>query len=259
MSGGLHFRSVHGIDDARTMVQVLDAVWGGWDGAAGIQDATILALAHAGNYAEVALVGDEPVGAALGFFGEPLGEVLHSHIVGVLPRARGLGIGKAIKMRQRDWCRQRTITTMTWTFDPLVARNAYFNIEKLGARPTLYLIDYYGQMSDGINAGQASDRVLLTWDLTIDTPPPPRRGSLGRTFAALTTNPGGRPELHSAPPECAHLTLEVPTDIERLRRDDAPLSHEWRIALRRTLPELLDAGWRVTNFDRAGLYNMERS
>ena len=68
---------------------------------------------------------------------------------------------------------------MTWTFDPLVARNAYFNIEKLGARPTHYMIDYYGQMSDGINAGQASDRVLLTWDLTVDTPPPPGRRLAG--------------------------------------------------------------------------------
>ena len=85
MGGGLDFRSVHSIDDARTMVRVFDAVWGGWDGAAGIQEATILALAHAGNYAEVARVDDDPVGAALGFFGEPLGDVLHSHIVGVLP------------------------------------------------------------------------------------------------------------------------------------------------------------------------------
>jgi predicted GNAT superfamily acetyltransferase len=258
MSSGLHFRSVGGIDDARTVVRVLDAVWGGWDGAAGIQDSTIVALAHAGNYAEVALLGDEPVGAALGFFGEPLGDVLHSHIVGVLPRARGFGIGEAIKMRQRDWCRERSITTMTWTFDPLVARNAYFNIEKLGARPMQYLIDYYGQMSDGLNAGQASDRVLLSWDLTVDTPPP-RRGSLGQTFAALTANPVGRPELHDVPKDCAHLTLEIPSDIERLRREDAPLSHEWRIALRQALPHLLNDGWRVTNFDRAGLYIMKRS
>jgi predicted GNAT superfamily acetyltransferase len=258
MSGDLHFRSVHGIDDARTMVRVLDAVWGGWDGAAGIQDSTILALAHAGNYAEVAILGGEPVGAALGFFGEPLGDVLHSHIVGVLPRTTGLGIGRAIKMRQRDWCRQRSITTMTWTFDPLVARNAYFNIARLGARLTRYMIDYYGQMSDGLNAGQASDRVLLTWDLTVD-PPSPRHGSLGPTFAALTADPSGKPERQDAPTDCAHLTLEVPSDIERLRRDDAPLSHEWRIALRQTLPHLLDAGWRVTNFDRAGRYILERS
>ena len=258
MSGGLHFRSVHGIDDARTMVRVLDAVWGGWDGAAGIQDATILALAHAGNYAEVAILDGDPVGAALGFFGEPLGDVLHSHIVGVLPRATGLGIGRAIKMRQRDWCRQRSITTMTWTFDPLVARNAYFNIEKLGARPTRYMIDYYGQMSDGLNAGQASDRVLLTWDLTVDTPPP-RPGALGQTFAALTADPSGGPEPHEAPTDCAHLTVGIPSDIERLRRENAPLSHAWRIALRQTLPQLLNAGWRVTNFDRAGLYVMERT
>ena len=161
-------------------------------------------------------------------------------------------------MRQRDWCRQRSITTMTWTFDPLVARNAYFNIDKLGARPTQYLIDYYGQMSDGLNAGQASDRVLLTWDLTVDTPPP-RRGSPGQTFAVLTANPDERPELHDAPKDCPHLTLEVPSDIERLRPEDAPLSHEWRIALRQALPQLLNAGWRVTNFDRASLYILERS
>ena len=125
---------------------------------------------------------------------------------------------------------------MTWTFDPLVARNAYFNIEKLGARPTRYMIDYYGQMSDGLNAGQASDRVLLSWDLTVDTPPPPRRGSLGQAFAALTADPAGGPEAHEAPADCAHLTVGIPGDIERLRRENPPLSHEWRIALRQTLP-----------------------
>lgn len=258
MGGDLDFHSVHSISDARTMVRVLDAVWGGWDGATGIQDATILALAHAGNYAEVAVLDGDPVGAALGFFGEPLGDVLHSHIVGVLPRVSGLGIGRAIKMRQRDWCRQRSISTMTWTFDPLVARNAYLNIEKLGARPKQYLIDYYGQMSDGINAGQASDRVLISWDLTVETPPP-RRKWLGEAFAMLAASTSGAPERHEAPADSVQLTLEIPTDIERLRRENAPLSREWRIALRETLPELLDAGWRVTGFDRAGRYVMERS
>ena len=160
-------------------------------------------------------------------------------------------------MRQRDWCRQRSITTMTWTFDPLVARNAYFNISKLGARPTQYMIDYYGQMSDGINAGQASDRVLLTWDLTVDSPPP-GRGASDQSFAVLSADPAdGR--SRTAPTDCAHITIGIPSDIERLRRENAPLSHEWRIALRETLSQLLDAGWRVTGFDRAGLYILERS
>lgn len=256
MGGGLDFRGVHGIEDARTMTRVLDAVWGGWDGAAGLQDATILALAHAGNYAEVAVLDGDPVGAALGFFGEPLGDVLHSHIVGVLPRVAGRGIGREIKLRQRDWCRARSITTMTWTFDPLVARNAYFNIERLGAKPTHYLVDYYGRMTDGINAGQASDRVLATWDLNVDLPPP-RPGSPGRAFTALGGDPGGWPDRHDAPPECVRLTIEVPGDIERLRREDAPLSHAWRIALRETLSPLLAAGWRVTHFDRTGRYVLE--
>jgi predicted GNAT superfamily acetyltransferase len=257
MSRGLHFRGVRGIEDARTMARVLDAVWGGWDGAAGIQDSTILALAHAGNYAEIAILGDDPVGAALGFFGVPLGDVLHSHVVGVLPRAAGLGIGTMIKKRQREWCLQRSIGTMTWTFDPLVARNAYFNIEKLGARPTHYMIDYYGQMRDGLNAGQASDRVLLTWDLTADAPAP-GRVARDRTFVVLAANAGGRPELANPPSDCEHVSIEIPSDIEHLRRENTPLSHEWRLALRQTLPQLLGTGWNVTSFDRAGAYVMER-
>lgn len=258
MNGSLAYRNVHDIEDARTMVRVFDAVWGGWDGAAGIQDATILALAHAGNYAELAVLDGDPVGAALGFFGEPLGDVLHSHIVGVLPRATGLGIGRAIKLRQRDWCRQRSITTMTWTFDPLVARNAYLNIEKLGARPIHYMIDYYGPMTDGLNAGQASDRVLLTWDLTADTPPH-RRELSGPSVAALAVGPGGQPELHEAPTDCARLTAGIPRDIDSVRRENPALSREWRVALRQTLSALLDSGWRVTGFDRAGAYVLERS
>jgi predicted GNAT superfamily acetyltransferase len=258
MTGGLDFRGVDGIDDARTMARVFDAVWGGWDGASGIHDVMILALAHAGNYAEVAVLGNEPVGAGLGFFGEPLGEVLHSHAVGVLPRVAGSGVGRAIKMQQREWCRRRSITTMTWTFDPLVARNAYFNIEKLGARPTRYLVDYYGLMSDRLNAGQASDRLLLAWDLTVETPLR-QRGSSKHTFTVLAADPSGRPVQHPPPADAACLAVEIPSDIERLRRESGPLSHAWRLALRETLVRLLNAGWTVTRFDRAGAYVLERS
>ena len=54
---------------------------------------------------------------------------------------------------------------MTWTFDPLVRRNAYFNTVKLAARPVEYLVDFYGEMTDEINAGQGSDRLLVEWPL----------------------------------------------------------------------------------------------
>ena len=120
------------------------------------------------------------------------------------------------------------------------------------------MIDYYGQMSDGINAGQASDRVLLTWDLTVD-PPPPRRQASDQSFAVLSVDPGGRPEQHDAPTDCAHITIGIPSDIERLRRENAPLSHEWRIALRRDAVAAARRGWRVTGFDRAGRYILDRS
>ncbi|STS10865.1 Uncharacterized conserved protein [Gordonia bronchialis] len=91
------------------------------------------ALSHAGNYVAGAFIGDHLAGGSVGFFGAPVGHTLHSHITGVSKRGRGHNVGYALKMHQRTWALHRGLRTITWTFDPLVARNAYFNITKLGA------------------------------------------------------------------------------------------------------------------------------
>jgi predicted GNAT superfamily acetyltransferase len=126
----------------------------------------LLALAHTGNYVAGALAGDELIAASVGFLGRSDGDdLLHSHITGVLPDARSKDIGFRLKQHQRTWCLDRGIRTVTWTFDPLVRRNAYFNLTKLGARATEYLVNFYGQMDDGINRGEESDRLVAHWRL----------------------------------------------------------------------------------------------
>lgn len=123
------------------------------------------ALAHTGNYVSAAYDGDTLVGGCVGFLSAVGGSELHSHIAGVAGTARGRSVGFALKTHQRAWALARGLAQVSWTFDPLVRRNAYFNLAKLGARPRAYLVNFYGPMSDGINAGDDTDRLEAQWRL----------------------------------------------------------------------------------------------
>lgn len=130
------------------------------------------ALSSTGGMVLGAYAAGQLVGGAVGLCGaDPARRGLHSHIVAVDSGARRTGVGTAIKRAQRDWCLARGITTMTWTFDPLIRRNATFNIARLQAVGVSYHPDYYGPMDDGYNAGVPTDRVLVRWDLTAGSTP----------------------------------------------------------------------------------------
>ncbi|MST35254.1 GNAT family N-acetyltransferase, partial [Acidimicrobiaceae bacterium USS-CC1] len=90
---------------------------------------------------------------------------LHSHVTGTAPEAQGGGIGFALKQHQRAWALAQGFGEVVWTFDPLLRRNAWFNLARLGAGAPEYLVDFYGDMLDPVNAGQGSDRLLVRWRL----------------------------------------------------------------------------------------------
>ena len=123
---------------------------------------------------------DRLMGASFGFLARHHGEdALHSHITGILPGVQHGGAGRAMKLHQRDWAAARDIPWITWTFDPLVRRNAWFNIEVLGAHVSEYLVNFYGPMTDSINAHDESDRLVVAWptDPAMRAPPAPPSGS----------------------------------------------------------------------------------
>ncbi|MBO0771088.1 MAG: hypothetical protein J2P35_06480, partial [Actinobacteria bacterium] len=151
--------------------RLLSDIWSAQPGQPPLPAHVTRTLSLIGGYAAGAFGSDgKLLGAAAGFLTGETAELgaahLHSHIAGVAQAARGRHVGFALKLHQRAWALSRGIERITWTFDPLVARNAYFNLTKLGARATMYLPDFYGDMSDGINAGQGSDRLLADWQLT---------------------------------------------------------------------------------------------
>ncbi|HET6503613.1 MAG TPA: GNAT family N-acetyltransferase [Amycolatopsis sp.] len=189
------------------------------------------------------------VGGAVGFRTVTHPHGLRSHIVGVDTGFQGRGIGTAIKLRQRQWCLDRGITEMTWTFDPLVHRNARFNIARLGAVGHAYHPDYYGRMDDDHNAGLPTDRVLLRWSLTREGPAPdPAPGAP----VVLAPGPDGAPGPHLAPGGEPEVWLRVP------RRIDGPARLAWRHALRAAMRPRLDEGYRWTAVTTDGCYVLQR-
>jgi predicted GNAT superfamily acetyltransferase len=172
-----------------------------------------------------------------------------------VPSARGLGVGQALKTHQRAWAAARGLSAVTWTFDPLVRRNAWFNITKLGADVEEYLVDFYGPMDDGVNDGDASDRLLAVWAI----PATDDSGGRARVFAEGVAAPAalaevdGGPVVHPVADGEPLVAVATPPDVETLRRTDPALAHAWRTAVREQLGPRLARG-RIRGFTRSGSY-----
>ena len=192
------------------------------------------------------------VGFAVGFLGWSPVLHVHSHQAGVVESHRRRGVGYALKLAQRDTCLQHGVGEMRWTFDPLVRRNVAFNVNALGARAVAFYPDFYGSMTDSINAGDASDRLEAVWDLSRPLPSRTRsREDVAAAGPALLLERDGRPVVAGRPPVDGAV-LEVPADYEQTRACDRELSGAWRAAVREVLTRAYDAGFEIGAVDRSG-------
>ncbi|MFC6937247.1 hypothetical protein ACFQHO_47865 [Actinomadura yumaensis] len=121
------------------------------------------AIVHAGGAVHCADDGTGLVGASVLTFCAPGSRAVYSMIAAA--RTRDRGVGFAVKQAQRAWALQQGATSMLWTFDPLVSRNARFNLVKLGATAVAYETDFYGRMDDGIEGDGETDRLTAAWSL----------------------------------------------------------------------------------------------
>ena len=227
-------------DEMVLLGEVFQQVWGSLTELVRLE--MLMAVSHSGGYVVGAFdttrrSDSHPDGQILGasvallatHHGEP---ALHSHVTGILPGARSTGLGRAMKLHQRQWARERGIEWIVWTFDPLVRRNAWFNIAILGAEVHEYLPRFYGTMTDGINAGDESDRLLMAWS------------------TATTENAS----LRDGSDVAAHSFIPTPDDIVSLRRTDPAAVAMWRTNSRQALTAVLDSGRRIVGFTRNGEY-----
>jgi predicted GNAT superfamily acetyltransferase len=265
-AAGVVIRELRELGELEAVVRLYGAIWGR-DTSPPVPLELLRALTKAGSYVAGAYDGDELAGAAVGFFGPPSEQAMHSHIAGVSPQVPSRHVGFALKVHQRAWCLERGLGEISWTFDPLVSRNAYFNLEKLGAEAVDYLPNFYGPMPDAINGDDDTDRLLVRWRLAdpvvaaacAGTRPPRSAAALmrqGSARVALGRSQDDGPVSGTA--DVLANLVAVPADIEAMRRRDPALAVEWRIAVRETLMALLAGEGRITGFDRAGWYIVEQ-
>lgn len=264
-TAGVEVRSVAELSELAAIEDLYNGIWRA-DTTPPVTTGLLRALSKAGNYVAGAFAGRDLVGACVGFFATPSEAALHSHIAGVLAGRRLRNVGLALKLHQRAWALEHGLSMIEWTFDPLVARNAHFNIVKLAADPAEYLPNFYGDMSDAINGNDDSDRMLVHWRLDAratadacagrpriwDTVADPA-GGVG---VALGVSGDERPVAGRPSDEIS--LVAVPVDIEAMRSSVPSLAREWRIAVRETLVELLGEGGQIIGFDRSRGYVVRR-
>jgi predicted GNAT superfamily acetyltransferase len=268
-AAGVVVKELESLAELEAMTALFDEIWAPDAGNPSMRLDLLRAMTKAGNYASGAydVASGALLGACVGFFGPPSHAELHSHIAGVVPAGLGRSVGFALKVHQRAWCLRRDVRVIAWTYDPLIRRNAYFNLVKLGAVPAEYLRNFYGVMDDVINGGTETDRMLVHWDLRSAAAadasagrPGPASFSGERARGAVVALSGDGDGLPvpghplAGGPRTHRLLVGVPADIEAMRLSDPARAAAWRTALRDVLSPLVAGGGRVTGFDRSGWY-----
>jgi predicted GNAT superfamily acetyltransferase len=164
-----------------------------------------------------AFAGEELVGFTYGFLGSEAGTVYHySQVAAVRPDWQGRGVGRALKLSQRDYVLSTGVTRMRWAFDPVRTRNAHFNLDVLGATGRWFERDFYGVEDIGRDPGMRTDRLIVEWDLPrpVGSPaPPPAYTGWG------TTRPEDDDVLLGAPRDWDGLVARDRRAASRLRDD----------------------------------------
>lgn len=222
--------------------QLFDEIWPSESGGTQINANFLIALTHGGSYLagifENQGLNKKLVAAAFAFPAiDQSGQLfLHSHMAAVRPELRNHGLGTELKEHQRDWALKRKFSYIGWTFDPLVARNAKINIEKLGAEVSEYLVDFYGPMSDSINSGDATDRLFVRWWLD----PQKSKAISDQKFVG------------------EEFLVEIPEDIVSLRSNDMESARKWRVQVREELEPRLRDGFKIVGFSKERQYRLRK-
>jgi predicted GNAT superfamily acetyltransferase len=228
----------------------------------------MITVVHNGGLALGAFEEEKMIGFVFGFPGleeTPDGpRAKHcSHQMGIHPDYRDSGIGFALKRAQWQMVRHQGLDHITWTYDPLLSRNAHLNIAKLGAVCSVYRESEYGEMRDGLNAGLPSDRFQVDWwinsrrvEKRLSKRPRPTlnlthisRSGL-RPLYTPQTRTGGltRPPEHVPPFEERLLLVEIPSNLMDLKSKDFALARDWRFFSRELFESAFARNYIVTDF-----------
>ncbi len=210
MNALVQVRKLDSLKDQESARILFDFTWSA-DIGTEIAPNLLQAMVHSGSYLSGAFIDNKIVGAAFAFPATNNGLHLHSHMTAVLDQYRDQGIGYALKIDQWNWAKKHKYPHLSWTFDPLVRRNAKLNIVKLGVDISAYFPNFYGEMPDALNAGDESDRLMVSWSTDIE-------------------EPKARQLITNLKPD--DILIEIPEDIVAIRSKNQSVSIKWRRRVR---------------------------
>ncbi|PYV81800.1 MAG: hypothetical protein DMG93_14155 [Acidobacteria bacterium] len=270
-------RDLESIADLQLALDLEKLTWEADD-----RDVTPLAFAIAARAAGAMWIGAFDKAQLVGFaFAIPSLEhgrtAFHSHMLGVRPSHRGMSIGYRLKLAQRQKALAIGIKEITWTFDPLRARNAHLNFCRLGVISNDYRVDFYGAHTSSPLHRNGTDRLWVTWHLADQRIESRLRGkdvrlenldSLAHLEPLISFNGDGRPAMSDLLQALARqrIAIEIPGDMGRIETENEDLAREWRLVTRSAFTESLRAGFVVKEFVRSvrgqqgpGAYLLEKA
>ena len=228
----LQIRECIYVSDQKLAREIFDTTWF-IDSGTEITPNLLQAMVHSGSYLSGAFIDNKIVGATFAFPATNNGLHLHSHMTAVLPEFRDKGVGYALKIDQWNWAKKKNYSHLSWTFDPLVRRNAKLNIAKLGVDISAYHPNFYGDMPDALNAGDESDRLMVSWRTDIDAP----------KARELITKP-----------ETGDILIKIPEDIVAIRSKNQSESMKWRRQVREQFLAAFEKNGKVVGFSANNEY-----
>jgi predicted GNAT superfamily acetyltransferase len=242
-SAEIAIRHCHGLPEFQQCFELQRSVWGKTE--LDVPLPLFVIAAETGGQVLGAFDHETMVGFTLAIAGFRDGlPFLHSHMTAVLENYRDRGIGRRLKLFQRDDALQRGINLVEWTFDPLEVKNAYLNFMRLGAIARRYLPNCYGVTTSPLHGGMPTDRLIAEWWLDS-----PRVNNL--------LNGTGTPASQSAA-ECAEI--QIPAEIPRLRRENPAEALRIQTEVREKFQHWIATGYAATAIEinsEGGRYILE--
>ncbi len=237
----IQIRTCHNLQEYDRCVELQQLVWG-FTEAELVPKEIMVVAAGSGGQVFGAFDGEQMVGFLLGFAGYRKGcFYLHSHMLAVLPDYRDKGLGRQLKLKQREDALARGADLVEWTFDPLELKNAYFNIERLGAIVRRYIPNKYGRTTSPLHGGLPTDRLVAEW-------------WLGSPRVEAVIN--GQPPARSS--DCQRIAL--PAEVGELKKRNPQAAERLQTEVREQFQHWLGRGYAVTGFalqEGRGLYLLE--
>jgi predicted GNAT superfamily acetyltransferase len=253
----LECRLLKSREDYRAGLQLQEATWGvGF--AERVPPMLMMVANEMGGLAAGAF---DASGAMLGFIfgisGLRRSRLAHwSDMCAVAESARDRGIGRQLKLFQREVMLSRGIEVVHWSFDPLVARNAWFNVARLGAEPDEYVTDMYPDSDSPLHTALGTDRFIVRWELRPEPPALLKEAPPAR-FEAPDFRLGSSESSLPAefPPR---FCVPIPPDAFALAKEDPGAARALRAETRAIFRAALSGGWRVRGFDQTRRYLLEK-